>query len=308
MASSSRQRSSSLGRSPRKKVVISGDRTTGGSDRKPRRDSTKSATGAKSSAAARRASDKRREDRERRLSQQRLMVWLRVVGASILAVAMVVGLVALYRSSIFSVEQVEVIGNKTVTTARVLEVAAVPSDATLLRFPAARVKERLESDPWIDEATVTRDFPDTMRIRVVERAPFAYLDQGGESFWVVDSTGFFIAEKTPDASSTLVVLRDIEDVAPELGTKTDSDVLQNALAVYGGLSPDSREMVRTISAPSIDKTTLITHSDIEILVGSAEDIQRKDRVARQILREQEGAVIYVNVRTVDRPTWRGIGE
>ena len=118
-----------------------------------------------------------------------------------------------------------------------------------------------------------------------------------ESFWVLDSVGFFLAEETPDASSTLVVLRDIEGVTPELGTKADSDVLQNALAVYGGLSPDTREMIRAVSAPSIDKTTLITHSDIEILIGSAEDIQRKDRVARQILREQEGTVIYVNVRT-----------
>jgi len=236
------------------------------------------------------------------------MVRLRVVGVSIVIVAIVVGLVALYRSSIFSVEQIEVVGNETVSTERVLEVAAVPSDATLLRFPAARVKERLESDPWIAEATVPRDFPDTMRIRVVERAPFAYLDQGGESFWVVDSAGFFIAEETPDASSTLVVLRDIEGLAPELGTKTDSDVLRNALAIYEGLSPDTREMIRAISSPSIDKTTLITHSDIEILIGSAEDIHKKDRVARQILREQEGTVIYVNVRTVDRPTWRGIGE
>ena len=227
---------------------------------------------------------------------------------SILVVAIVAGLVALYQSSIFSVDQVEVIGNEIVTTQRVLEIAAVPPDATLLRFPATSVKERLQSDPWIAEATVTRDFPDTMRIRVAERQPFALLDQGAESFWVLDFAGFFIAEETPDASSTLVIVRDIEGVTPELGTKTDSDVLQNALAIYGGLSPDTREMIRAVSAPSIDKTTLITHSDIEILVGSAEDIQRKDRVARQILREQEGSVLYINVRTVDRPTWRGIGE
>jgi cell division protein FtsQ len=233
---------------------------------------------------------------------------MRVAAMVLAVIAVAAGVVAIYQSSLFAVTDVEVIGNETLSVERVIEVASVPPDTTLLRFGGSGVKERLESDPWIAGATVTRDFPDTMRIRIEERSPVAYVDLGGETFWAVDEGGFFLAEETPDASSTLVVVRDIEGLEPELGIASDSEVLGNALDVTSGLSEELSSMVRAVSAPTVDKTTLITNDDIEILVGSAEDIERRDRVARQILDEQAGTVLYINVRTVDRPTWRGIGE
>jgi len=68
-----------------------------------------------------------------------------------------------------------------------------------------------------------------------------------------------------------------------------------------------KEQLKTVSAPTIDKTALITKSDIQIMVGSAEDIAKKDRVAQKILADEQG-VVYVNVRVVDRATWRGLDE
>lgn len=231
------------------------------------------------------------------------------VGAVVAVVVLVVvGAVSLYRSSIFAVSSVEVVGNEQLSTDQVLERAAVPADATLLRFPADEVRERLVSDPWISDAVVTRDFPDTMRIRLTERVPAAYVDVGEEAFWLVDLAGFAIARQTPDTTATLVVVRDIEDAALEAGARSESETLLNALRVWQGLSSDLAAQVRAVSAPTVDKTTLITVDDIEILVGSADDIGKKDLIAREILREHAGVVVYVNVRTVDRPTWRGLDE
>ncbi|MBU4555302.1 MAG: hypothetical protein KJ747_00320, partial [Actinobacteria bacterium] len=81
---------------------------------------------------------------------------------------------------------------------------------------------------------------------------------------------------------------------------------RNALRVWKALSSELRAKTRTISAPSVDKTALMTTDDIAIFMGSSEDIERKDLVARRILEEQAGKVVSINVRTVDRPTWRGV--
>ncbi|MDH4139823.1 MAG: FtsQ-type POTRA domain-containing protein [Coriobacteriia bacterium] len=228
--------------------------------------------------------------------------------AAVLVTGAIVGLNALYRSHLFAVREIEVLGNDQLSRERVLEIAAVPSDATLIRFPSDEVSERLNADPWIADAQVTRDFPETMRIRVTERVPVAYVDLGGADLFLVDAEGFVLGEQTAETTRTLMVVRDLEGVEPRIGEKTMSEPLLNSLNVLGGLSDSLRERTRAISAPSIDRTALMTTDDIEIVIGSAEDIAAKDEIARTILSEQEGKVVYINVRTVDRPVWRGLEE
>ncbi len=214
--------------------------------------------------------------------------------------------VSIYRSALFTVETIEVMGNTRLTTEEVRSLAAVPADTTLLRMAGSAIEERVESSPWVAGAVVSREFPDTVRIRVSERTPVALLDIGTAAFSLVDGDGYVLAEQTPEETVTIVVIRDVEDLEPVPGIRLESEALLNALQVWQGLSPEMRGLTRAISAPTVDRTALITKDDVEIFVGSAHDIARKDAVARTILAEQAGTVAYINVRTVDRPTWRGL--
>jgi cell division protein FtsQ len=56
----------------------------------------------------------------------------------------------------------------------------------------------------------------------------------------------------------------------------------------------------------VDKTALITVDDVEIYIGESTQLAEKDRIAREILDREKGKVVYINVRVVDRPTWRGL--
>lgn len=236
------------------------------------------------------------------------MLVLRSMVVAVILMALVASVIAVYRSTWFSIETIEIVGAQRLSAETVREIAAVPPGATLLRFPAREVTERLESDPRIAEAVVTRDFPDTARIRVRERVPFLLIDDGSESFWSVDSAGFVIEQLTPDASSTVMVVRDVAGLDPQPGSKTLSETVLNAIAVWEGISEELRARVRVISAPDIDKTALITTDDVTVFIGSAEDINKKDIVVRSILEERSGSVVSINVRTVDRPTWRDLQE
>jgi cell division protein FtsQ len=250
------------------------------------------------------ASEKRAE-REVRQAERRKRTRARVAIVVVAVVLVVLACVLLQRSTLFTVTTVEVAGAERLTEEEIRAIADVPDDATLLRFPADDVRERLLAQPWIAGVSVNRDFPDTMVITVTERTPAALIDLG-QQYWIVDADGYVLQEQSLEETSALVVVRDVEDVTASVGSRVEDEELLNALAVLSGLSDELRAQVRTVSAVSVDETALITEDGIEILFGEATDVERKDVVAREILEQQEGIVVFVDVRTVDVPVWRGI--
>jgi cell division protein FtsQ len=309
MASSSGRKSGSSGRSTkRKKIVVGPPHSDRGARGRAQADPAPSRARGENASGGRRAAEARRNERERRLRSRRLRVQLRLALVGVLVAGLVTAAIALYRSDLFSVRSVEIVGAVELSEDVVRSIAALPEGSTLIRFPGAEMKDRLEADPWIASATVSRDFPETIRIRIEERVPYALVDSGQAPLWIVDREGYVLSEQTAETTAALVVIRDIEGLEPLPGARSTSEVLVNALAVYEGLSPELRERTRAISAASIDRTALITTDDIEIFVGSAEGISSKDAVARQILAEQAGNVASINVRSVERPTWRGLDE
>lgn len=319
MASNSSRRSASSEHSKGRKRVVIG---AGDSTRDRYSSLEASYVGARSSkpasrrrpipgtpkSAGRRVAGNKAEERESRLRTQRRQVRLRVGLAVAAVLAVVAAALWLYRSPVFSVKTVDVVGAARLSPDAVKELAALPSDVTLLRLPAAAVEARLERNPWIASAEVTRDFPDSVRIRVVERIPAAIVSVTGKVRWLVDPAGVWLAPQSPDATSSLLPIRDVEGLDPLAGKKTGSETLLNALAILSQLDPSLAPKVRLLSAPSIDKTALVTKDDVEVFVGTADDIARKQQVAAKILAEEAGNVVYINVRTVDRPTWRGLKE
>lgn len=230
-----------------------------------------------------------------------------MVLAAIILVSLVVGAVVVYRSQLFDIRTVQVLGAERLTADAIRARAAVPTGTTLLRFPANAIKDRLLGYAWIADAQVTREFPHTLRIRVVERKPTAVIDAGAK-LWVVDGTGMVLGEQSLEETTTLPIVRDIPGLDLKAGRAAISDVLGNALSVLVGISPELRQKVRAVSAPSIDETTLLTTDNVEIIFGEAVEVEKKDAIVLKIMREQSGSVVTIDVRSTDRPVSRGIGE
>jgi cell division protein FtsQ len=316
MGSNSHRKSGSSARSTgRRRVVIGAEETVRvrykknrpeveserrGSGKVRERGSARANTG----AGARVANAKRdeRERRQRGVSRRRFLVTAAVVAVVGCAVW---GLVALWRSPIFVVESVSVEGVSHLSRADVLRVAAVPQGVTLLRLPSADITARLLGEPWIGEASVSRHFPHELRITVTERVPVAIVDAGGTSLWLIDGSGYWLGKRTAEASAAVPTIRDVDGLTPAAGVRSGSKELLNALAVLQGLSPELLSRVRTVSAPTIDRTALILPRGVQVFIGSAADIVKKDVVARRLLAGNKN-VVYVNVRVVNRPTWRGL--
>ena len=326
MTSNSGRKSGSSGRSTgRKRVVIGAEETTRvrysqdrpqveserrHAPRSPQRASSaerRTKNGPKPTGVGRRIAGVKRDEREKRQLAMARRRMLFGVLAALAALLMIWGVVALWRAPILQIEKIEIRGNSHLSESAVLKLAAIPSDATLMRFDANAAETRLLRDPWVASAEVTRRLPGVATIVVGERSAAAVIDAGGTNLWLVDTHGYWLGKLKSEDATGLVTVRDIEALKPTAGARSASAEVRNALAIIRGLSPEMKELLKTISAPTIDKTALITKSDVQIMVGSSEDISKKDLVARKILADERG-VVYVNVRVVDRATWRGLDE
>lgn len=320
MASNSGRRSSSSGRPGQRRRVVIGAKETVRvrydknqpkveAERKSRSRSGAPAgkSGAKRTVSphARRVSAAKKEARERRQRIVRARLW--VAGAGVVAVValLVWAVMAIYNAPVFVVKTVTVTGAERLSADAVRDLAAIPKGATLLRLPSDRIIASIESDPWISSVVVEKDFPSTVVIKIRERAPSVVVDAGGTDLWMVSSDGVWLAKSSKVGTDTVVV-RDLEGVKPSAGERTDSVELLNAIKVIAGISTELRDQVRAVSAPTVDKTVLITDEDVEIFVGAATQLERKDRIARSILAKHAGKVVYINVRVAGHETWRGL--
>ena len=325
MASNSGRKSGSSGRSaPRKRVVLGAEDTvrvrynSGQAQGDVRRKSTSKKGGgsarehrtAERSPASRhgqRISAAKKEERERRQRGIRLRRAALVVVAVAAAVLLVWGALAATRAPMFRVDSIQTIGGRHLDRAAILKIAAIPPNTALPWLPVSAIERRLERSAWVEKARVSRDYPSTVRIAIQERRPVAVVDAGGTDLWVVSTDGHWLGRRSAEESG-VVVVRDVGDVKPAVGARVVSKELLNAVKVATGMSPQLKAMTRAISASTVDKTAIITNDDVEIYIGSATQLAAKDRLIREILRREKGKVVYINVRVVERPTWRGLDD
>ncbi|MGN0261753.1 MAG: cell division protein FtsQ/DivIB [Eggerthellaceae bacterium] len=225
---------------------------------------------------------------------------------------------------LFPVKDVAVEGANSLTEEEVTQMAAVPEGSTLLRVNTAEIEGRLEDSPFVKTAKVSRELPGTLKVDITEDEIAAIVEITSTETrrterWAIDSDGVWIVQIPDEGSEEAANIptsvyerlgdyRTIVDVpvgpAPVAGTKcTDAPVL-NALQIINGLSTELKDQVVTVSATDNHNTTLVLEDGVEISFGDSSDIRTKERICLKLLEENEGWIASINVRVVDRPTWR----
>jgi cell division protein FtsQ len=77
-------------------------------------------------------------------------------------------------------EQIEVTGNRIISSDVVLQQFVHDRGRSVLRIPLDERRASLEEIPWVESATVQRILPNRIRAEVVERTPIAFLRNGTE--------------------------------------------------------------------------------------------------------------------------------
>jgi cell division protein FtsQ len=265
-------------------------------------------------------------ERQRAIRRRRSKVPGRILIAFAIVAALVFAAFFVYQSSLFSVQEVQVEGTQRLTSERLTELAAIPESSTLLRLDDKGIESRLETDPWIESAKVSRSFPSTIVLTVVERKIAMVVEvpatHDGTSVqrWLVSQDGIWLGSVNAESTSTSVLdgalvgvselaqwppVKEVgQSVSPQIGAAVADEGVLNALAIVNGFTPDMLALVRSVSAPDRVKTTIALTNNVEVAFGAAEDIEAKEQVIRTLLVEHEGKITYINVRVADRATFR----
>ncbi|HSM42696.1 MAG TPA: cell division protein FtsQ/DivIB [Afifellaceae bacterium] len=150
------------------------------------------------------------------------------------------------------VEAIDIDGQLETSELAILERLEVDDTRSLLSYDVSEARNRIVGLPWIGSASVRKLYPNQLRVRVVERAPFA-LWQRGNVIVLIDRSGTPIIEYSDSrfASLPLVV---------GYGAESHAEAFLDMLRVHPGLSARTRASVFVAER----RWNLVLHNGITI--------------------------------------------
>ena len=223
----------------------------------------------------------------------------RVVAAAIaVAVVIVATSLVVSRSSLLHLRHLEVVGTTSLTRAEVERLTGLSSSTNVLWFDPRAVERRLESDPWVATATVSRRLPGTIRISVVERVPVAMI-QNERGFTVVTADGVALTTVEGDPALPEIVV-----AAGSSARWENAQARAAAARAIAGLDAGRRPgVVRAVVWSG--SLTVELDGGTRVEFGEPIGIEAKAAAARRILRwatSRRASVARVNVIAPDSPT------
>ena len=222
--------------------------------------------------------------RPRRRSRRPADPRRRLLGA-LAAVVLVLGTVAwvVLASPLLAVRTVQVDGARTLSDAQVAEAAGVEPGTPLARVDTDGAAARVARLPQVASVAVTRGWPRTVVVTVVEREPVAVVERAGTR-QLVDAGGVVFDSITGEAPAGVVPL-DVPEPGP------DDPVTRVALEALIALPGGVRAQVTGVSARTADDVTLTLTDGRSVLWGSADRTERKAEVLDALLQQIEAGTL-----------------
>ena len=135
------------------------------------------------------------------------------------------GLIYTYRyvtvTPYFQINSIEIEGNTRLSSKNILDLIETYEGMNSFSLSIAKIERRLQLNPWVQGASVTRIIPDTLIIKVEEKAPVYWVLEES-TLWYTDDTGVKIAPVETGLLCTLPTLSvdkgaaDLTSSLPEL--------------------------------------------------------------------------------------------
>jgi cell division protein FtsQ len=198
-------------------------------------------------------------------------------------------------SPLLDVDHVRIRGLHHLTAAEVERAGGIHRGDAMAWLDPSRAVRDLETLPYVGQATVSREWPDTVRIVVHERQPVAWVD-GPTGKAVVDGTGR-VVETVPEPPAGLPQLLGVRTVTGVGGTIGPRDGAR-AAGSLGGFVAGGTASVETTDHGVV----LHLRSGPEIRLGSPTQVLVKVRAALAVLQASAGTEVhYVDVSVPTNP-------
>jgi cell division protein FtsQ len=192
------------------------------------------------------------------------------MAVAVLTVLMIlVGCWALLHSRVFSARVIRVTGAVHTPASEIIAAAGLADHPPLIDVTGAATA-RLERLPWVAHATVTREWPDGVRIQVVERSPVAAVSDG--TAWVLVARSGKVLARVAVPPATVVRVSSPSAPGPPGTTLTSA---RPALKVAASLPTAFKTQVASVAAGPRGTVTLHLTSGLTVNLGSTAALTRK---------------------------------
>jgi cell division protein FtsQ len=208
--------------------------------------------------------------------------------------------VTLTRSPFFYARTLEVRGASHVVRTEILRIAAITNETNVFTLDADASEVRLEGNPWIAEATITKDLPSRLVIDIDERVAVAVVESGGVLRLVADD-GALLEAALPRVAAGLPVIASTD----EQGLEPGADAVEGAARAIDAMAPSLRRRIDGVSILADGQLRVDLSSGAEVAYGEAVDLPEKAMALRALLdyaAENRAWVISADVRVPSAPT------
>ena len=215
-----------------------------------------------------------------------------LIFAAVLGVLSLVAAWALTVSPLFRLEDLTVDGLDHLKQAQVLHLAQISDSTNVLWLSAGKVEGRIESDPWVADAEITKDLPSGLTIRVRERSPVAVA--GAKRAWLLVSPDGVVV----DTARARPTLPELPGVAGLTVGQTIPEGHMAAARLAGSLnSYGVSEAVESVVVDPTGDLRLVLVEGGKVTVGPPEELDQKAEAIAGIVKWAE--VNDSDIRSID---------
>ncbi|MCU1362047.1 MAG: ftsQ [Ilumatobacteraceae bacterium] len=267
---------------------------------------------------ARRVAVKRARGRKR-------LLW---VGVVVLVVLIAVAVLAVFSSSLFAVDQVDVQGATYTQHYESAQLQAIIDDLKgepVLLVDTLAAERKLEAIPWIERAFVKTDFPNRVFIDIRERRPLATFVGSDGKYRVIDRDGRVVAVLDGRPTDYMLLTGPAPDTdAGELAGAPFAAAAQmvsalpaeiRSLAVSASVDATTGDLgLMILPPPNSTETSTSAPSDssaadpsdaIEVRVGSPSNLDGKLARLLQLIRDGLDGVVRIDVSANEPAVTKG---
>ncbi|MZP28967.1 FtsQ-type POTRA domain-containing protein [Heliobacterium undosum] len=209
-------------------------------------------------------------------------------------------------SPYFGVSQVTVTGVSLLKEEEIIRLSGIQPGESILRIDRDRVREQLRFHPQVEDATIQRNLPSTVRIEIQERKPVAVIGQAG-SFALLDRQGILLRKLDSLYGIPLPVITGVQaplNVGP--GQVVNADGLASGLKLCQEVPSTLLARIGEIHVANSSRLILYTTDSIEVRFGPPEEIAAKSQVLLDILDQwmKNGSVPklhYIDISSAKSP-------
>jgi len=199
--------------------------------------------------------------------------------------------------AVFSLREIMIQGNSHLTEGEVASLAGLRLSEGLLKISGKSIAENLLKSPWIKDATVRKDLPHMLRIRIYESSPFAILESKGQAFFI-DERGRILDKMKGESVPFLPIISG----DPSRKRAGFLEALTLAKVLKSRNIAKERGRVEIVANGEGPEDLSIVVDGILIKIGNGEYSKKLDRIAiiEEEIKKRALAIDYIDVRFNDK--------